>query len=113
MKDELDYTEEYKKQVRPAIIRRVRNIFLSLLACVIILMIVSKVIDFLKLPFEIFFVFAFSCGVFYLYHIFSLLDTPCPHCKKPLFALFSIKGKPIIWKFYVSRHCPHCGARLR
>lgn len=115
MKEALDYSREYKRQVRPAMIKRIRNILLSGLACVVILIIVSKGIDLFELPFEIFFLFAFPLAVFYIYHIFSLEKIRCPNCEKPLFFSLNIKENTIIsFKIFKNRgrSCPHCNAKF-
>ena len=115
MKEALDYTKEYKNQVRPEMIKRIRNILLSGLAYVLILIIVSKSIDFLELPFEILFVFAFPLGILYIYHIFSLEKIRCPNCEKSLFFSLNIKEDFVItFKILKNRgrSCPHCNAKF-
>jgi hypothetical protein len=115
MKEALDYTREYKSQVRPEMIKRIRNILLSGLACVLILIIVSKSIDFLELPFEILFVFAFPLGIYYVCQILSLEKIRCPNCEKPLFFSLNIKeDTTIIFKILKNRgrNCPHCNAKF-
>ena len=115
MKEALDYTKEYKNQVRPEMIKRIRNILFSGLAFVVILLIVSKSIDFFKLPFEIIFVFALPLGIFYIYHVFSLEKIRCPNCEKPLFFSLNIKEDLVI-TFKIlkkrGRSCPHCNAKF-
>jgi len=115
MKEALNYTREYKSQVRPEMIKKIRNILLSGLACVLILIIVSKGIDFFELPFEIIFIFAFPLGIFYVYQIFSLEKIRCPNCEKPLLFSLNIKEDTIIFfKMLKSRgkSCPHCNANF-
>ena len=113
MADLLDYTEEYKKRVRPEINRRLKKVFLYLVGCVAFLYIASLILDYFKLPDKLIFILFFPCAFFYLYQIFAFKNIKCPNCSKSLFTLLSMGKVPIIFKGHVSLRCPHCGAKLR
>lgn len=113
MSNPLDYTEEYRNRIRPEINRRLKKFFLSLIGCVLLLVAASKILDYFNLPDKLIFILFFPCAVFYLHQISSFRNIKCPHCKKSLLTLLSIGKVPLISKGYVSKHCPHCEAKLR
>lgn len=113
MADPLDFTEQYKNNVRPEINRRLKKLFLSFAGIIILLFTASKIIDYFKLPDRLIFILFFPCAAFYLYQIFSFKEILCPRCKKPLFNVMSIKKISLISKSHVSKYCQHCGAKLR
>ncbi len=108
-----DYTDEYKNKIRPEINRRLRNLLLSFIGCVIFLIATSAVLDYFGLPDKLIFILFFACAAFYLYQINCFTNIKCPNCKKSLFVLSYIRKTPLTYKGYVSKHCTHCGVRLR
>jgi len=113
MPDSLDYTDVYREKVRPEINRRLKRLLLSLVGCVLLLIAFSMLLEYLALPDKLIFLLFFPCAAFYLYEIFSFRKIRCPNCNEPLFSLANIGDIPLIPRSYVSKHCPHCAARLR
>lgn len=113
MPDSLDYTDVYREKIRPEINRRLKRLLLSLVGCVVLLIAFSILLDCFALPDKLIFLLFFPCAAFYLYEIFSFRNIRCPNCNEPLFSLANIGDIPLIPRSYVSKHCPHCGARLR
>jgi hypothetical protein len=113
MPDPPDYTREYRDRIRPEINRQWRKVLLSFIGCVLLLIIVSKILEYFSLPDKLIFLLFFPCAAFYLHQIFSFKNITCPHCGKPLFVLLSLRGRPLLFKSHVSKRCPHCSARFR
>ena len=113
MSDRLDYTEEYRDRIRPEINKRLKRVFFSLIVCVLLLIVASKILGYYGLPDKLIFLLFFPCAFFYLYQIFSFKNIKCPHCQRPLFTLLSIGRIPLFSKSNVSKHCLHCKAKLR
>ena len=113
MSDPLDYTDVYREKVRPEINRRLKRLLLSFVGCVLLLISFSKFLDYFALPDKLIFFLFFPCAAFYLYEIFSFKNISCPNCGKALFTLANIGDIPLISRSYVSKYCPHCGAKLR
>ena len=113
MPDPLDYRNAYREKVRPDINRHLKRLLLSFMGCILLLIAFSKLLDYFDLPDKLIFFLFIPCAIFYLYEIFSFKNIRCPNCKKSLFTLANIGHMPIVSSSYVSKHCPHCGARLR